>query len=760
MRRLRADRRAQTAGWLLVFAGLAFGLRVGISYDAVFGHDFVRFVEHDAWYHMRLVDATVRHFPYRIWFDPYLVHPGGEPVNAGPFFDWVIGGAALLIGLGSPSSHLVDVVGAYVPAVFGALFGVPVYVLGRELFSRRAGLWAAFIVAILPGQILLRSMLGYTDHHCAETLLSTLTLMWIVLALDPSRPVRRRFWLSAGGGVTLGCYLLTWGGGSVFVLIVVASAAASLVIQRAREDSADRLPLILAPAFVIAAMMVAPWIATRPYFGYDIAALLGGLALLVALHAWGVATSWYRHAQLVYVMGLAAAIGLCLSLAYISLDGWSGLAREVGRISPWRPAGYVREATPLLKSPDRFPLPLWNDFVTGLFLAILGLVWYLVRPRAIISTRGMLLFLWTGILLVATLGQVRFAYYLAVNVALLSGFACDEMLRSIEGSAHRWRGLARMATGAALLLIVTVPAGARIRNQWGSEYSLSDDWYDALQWLQSNSPEPFDVGDAYYRTDLESLDRAATRNSYGVLAWWDYGYWITRVAHRAPNTNPKQTQVHEVASFLVAESPDEAAKVLDALDSRYVIVDALLQFEVVDEGTARGGFFAGVAFSAGRKPSDYCQQFELPGDESQVLQQTYCFPRYYQTMAVRLYAFGGRAITPRSVTAISWTDQDRRGRHVKRLVSQMTFGTFDEASRFIAAQPSEHWQIASADPLVSCVPLDALTGFEAVFQSLGHQRTKSGAQGPSAVQIYKYLPATHPPVASAAVPAASSEQRH
>ena len=53
---------------------------------------------------MRLVDATVRHFPHRIWFDPYLVWPGGEWVNAGPFFDWVIAGAALLIGLGSPSA--------------------------------------------------------------------------------------------------------------------------------------------------------------------------------------------------------------------------------------------------------------------------------------------------------------------------------------------------------------------------------------------------------------------------------------------------------------------------------------------------------------------------------------------------------------------------------------------------------------------------------------------------------------------------------
>ena len=124
-----------------------------------------------------------------------------------------------------------DVVGACAPAVIGALTGVPVYVIGRELFSRRAGLWAAFIVGVLPGQILMRSCSGFTDHHCAETLLSTTAVMWIVLALDATAP-RQRLRLSGGAGVTFGCYLLTWGGGSLFVLIVVVAMGLRLILQR------------------------------------------------------------------------------------------------------------------------------------------------------------------------------------------------------------------------------------------------------------------------------------------------------------------------------------------------------------------------------------------------------------------------------------------------------------------------------------------------------------------------------------------------
>jgi len=728
----RTDTR--TAAFLLACGGLALTLRIGISYNAVFGHDFVRFIETDAWYHMRLVDATVRHFPHRIWFDPYLAWPGGEWVNAGPFFDWLIAGLALLIGLGSPSSRLVDVVGAYVPPLLGALTVVPVYVLGRELFSRRAGLWAAFIVGVLPGQIMTRSLLGFTDHHCAETLLSTTVLMWFVLAANALAP-RQRLWRSVAAGITLGCYLLTWGGASLFVLIVAVAMGLVLILQRIGLAAVDDLLRIVVPAFAAAALMVVPWITTRPYFGYGVAGLVGGVLLLFALRAWGNVTATRRGGLVVYFVGLAASAGLCLALAYVGRGGWNGLAQEIARLSPWRSAGYVSEAMPLLRSPARYPLPLWNDFVTCLFLAVLGVFWSLLRTRPFTSFGSVLLFVWTGVLVAATIGQVRFAYYLAVNVALLAGLACDELQYSIERDRHQ---VVRWATTLILLLVVTVPAGARIRAVWGLEYTLSDDWYDALQWLQSHTPEPFESDDAYYRTDLVIPD-AAHSTAYGVLAWWDYGYWIARVAHRIPNSNPKQTQVKEVAAFLLAQGPAEAAAVLDALHSRYVIVDGVLQSVVPVEDGQHVAFFPAIAVSAGRRPTEYCEDFEVPGEQSAGSMQTYCFPAYYRSMAVRLYAFGGRAVAPASIMAISWTDQIRGARRVKRLDRQMTFGAFEEAERFIAARPAERWRIASADPLISCVPLEALTDYTPVFRSLGRQSTSRGGTGPSAVQIYEFV---------------------
>ncbi len=744
----------QTAAWLLALFGVALAVRIGITYDAVFGHDTIRFVENDAWYHMRLVDATLRHFPQRLWFDPYLVHPGGEPVDAGPFFDWVIAGVALLLGLGSPSSRLVDVVGAYVPAVMGALLCAPVYVLGRELCSRRAGRWAAFLVAVVPSQTLIRSQLGFTDHHCAETLLSTTALMWIVLALDPSRPFGRRLWLSGIGGVTLGCYLLTWSGGSLFVLVVVAAAGTSLIFQRLRGRPVENLPLLVTPALGVAAGVVVPWVGARPYFVYHVASLVLGLLVLCAVQAWGNATASYRHNRAVYLAGMAAGATMVLSLAYTARGGWSGFGLEMRRLLPWGRVAYVSEALPLLQSDARYPLPLWNEFGPCLFLAVVGGAWFLARPR-VTSARGALLAVWTGVFIAATFAQVRFTYYLGVNVALLAGFACDALIRRVElygrpsqdaldptisTTAARRRGsaVAPWALGLVLALLVTMPLAGRIQSERHKESGLSDDWSDALQWLNANTPEPFNDRDAYYRTDFD-IGPGANRpaSAYGVLAWWDYGYFIIRVARRVPNTNPRQTQAKKVASFLLAESPTEASTVLDVLGSRYIIVDARLQARLVGRRNDQDGFFAAIALAAGRTPSDYCQQVELPDDGMASRARLYCFPKYYRTMAVRLYAFGGRAMTPSSVTAVSWTDHERGGRRVKRLAGERAFASYEEATRFIASRPAGHWRIASPDPLTSCVPLEALPEYRQVFRSLGQLPASGSRFGPALVQIYE-----------------------
>src|SRR4030042_768053 len=141
-----------------IFFGVALYIRVALPYDKVFVGDWIKFTGVDAYYFMRIVDNLVHNFPHLITFDPYSIYPGGSGISNLQFWPYLISGVAWLFGFGSPSQHTVDVVGVYFPAVLGALTTIPVYFIGKTLFNRWAGVIAAGLVGIYPGELVGRAV--------------------------------------------------------------------------------------------------------------------------------------------------------------------------------------------------------------------------------------------------------------------------------------------------------------------------------------------------------------------------------------------------------------------------------------------------------------------------------------------------------------------------------------------------------------------------------------------------------------------------
>ena len=146
---------------IFVFA-LALYIRTVLPYDAVFRDGIVGFAADDAVFHMRLVENLLNpeNFPHKIWFEVFTLFPYGQNLHFGPLWTYMIAITSLILGAGSPTLELTRTVGAYFPGVFGALVVFPVYFIGREVFDRRVGLLAAFMVAVMPGQFLNRSVMG------------------------------------------------------------------------------------------------------------------------------------------------------------------------------------------------------------------------------------------------------------------------------------------------------------------------------------------------------------------------------------------------------------------------------------------------------------------------------------------------------------------------------------------------------------------------------------------------------------------------
>ncbi|BCS35509.1 hypothetical protein TBR22_A47400 [Luteitalea sp. TBR-22] len=727
---------AHAPAWTLALVIVAFLIRLLPPWLAVFGEDHVSFLESDAWYHMRLVDALLHDFPWRIWHDAYLVHPGGEPVNAGPMFDWLVALPAWILGLGAPTARLTDVVGAVVPPVIGALTVVPVVGLGARLFSMRAGLWAGLLFAAMPGQTLQRSLLGFTDHHCAETLFSTTALLFLVRGLVDSTHRRRDAFLAGGA---LGFYLLTWGGGVFIVVLVVAWAILAMAARIWRSAGLDDITTVVTPMLGVAGVMVLPWARTRPHFAYQLGAIAGGLLVLVALRAAAAQASrrgWSRG-RLLAALGGAAL--LAIGVAALAMgDSLGSLRGDVARVSPFRTDTVVTEARPLLASPRLMkPVPLWREFGIGTVLAALGAgVLAGAASPATGAARG-LFALWTVVALGATVGQVRFTYYLGVNVALLSGVALERLLATTAR-----RPSLRLA-GAAIAVAAIVGPGAPELLAMRSSVAWPDrNWVDALTWMQGNTPEPFGDPAAYLASHV---DRPS---AYGVLAWWDSGYWITRIARRVPVTNPRQTAMQDVARFLVATDVAEARHVLDRLGARYVIVDAQLQVRLPGERRLPG-FFSAIERTAGGDGTPRCESFV--DRRNGMRTDLWCAPEYHQAMAMRLYLHGARAVT--DVTPVRVV-RFRRRRGAREVQHSWDFPDLATARSFAAAQDDPTTiRVVCPDLLRSCVPLPALPEFVSRYRSLGTEG--AALNGPALVHVFEYRPDIAP-----SVPANAPTTRH
>jgi oligosaccharyl transferase (archaeosortase A-associated) len=779
---------------------IALVIRIVLPYNNVLGGDWVRFAETDPWYHMRIIENLVHHFPYRIAFDPYTYFPHGQSIAFAPFFDLLVAFFAWVIGLGSPTQHTLNLVGAYSPAVLGALVIIPVYFIGKELFSRKAGLFSAALVAILPGELLTHTLLGDTDHHVGEILFSTITALFFILALKKAKEkdltfdrIRNKEWrnirkpliYAALTGIALGLYCLTWVGALLFVLILFSSILLLYIIDHLRGKSTDYLCIIGVPIFLIALIMITPFLNQILYNRLEIASLTVALLGFVVLSGVSrVMTS--RKIKPPYYLLALAVLGL-VGLGLFRIADASLYHSMWSKFSVFRPNTSlltVAEARPLFEAYGPFSLsPAWGQFTTGLIIAPIALILILYAVIKKASAEKIFLLVWSVVMIVATIGQIRFSYYLTVNVALLGGYFCWMIPGWISGGLH-WLGLResggskvdaetkeklrkekkrkararrkgkvkaerrwlegvgsylkpKYASGALSVLIVFFlafypnirPAIHTARQPSGP----TEDWHTALVWMRDNTPDPFQDPAFFYERYEKPADGENynyPQSAYGVMSWWDYGHWITDIAHRIPIANPFQAGAVDAAQYLLSQNETLAEPY--RLGSKYVIIDTAMITTIIK-------FYAMPVF-AGQSVSQYYEIYYMQSGSTLTPVVVY-YPAYYQTMVVRLYNFAGQEVTPSDSTwVIQYTGQTTTNGYKIISGTPQMFHTYEEAEAYIASQSSpSDYRIVGNSPFASPVPLEKLEHYTLIHQSPTTVVTV-GERSISNVEIFEYTP--------------------
>jgi oligosaccharyl transferase (archaeosortase A-associated) len=360
--------------------------------------------------------------------------------------------------------------------------------------------------------------------------------------------------------------------------------------------------------------------------------------------------------------------------------------------------------------------------------------------------KNWLLFLvWTLVMLALTLGQRRFAYYLVVNIALLSAYLSWQIIwlagiRKMavkpvetpipvrEGKAKAKKKESRRdrpgvavyfiyaaLAGVVLFFVVFFPNISKATEMTTPEeapYAPSDAWMSSLLWMKDNTPDPFGDPDAYYRL-YEAPPPGETfkypASAYGVTSWWDYGYWITQIAHRLPSANPGQepARILNVANLFLSDNESSLRALMEKMDSSYVIIDNL---------TTRSKFWAVITWA--KQPQEKYYDIYYVPYQGQLQAVQFYHAAYYRTLAVRLYNFDGKAVTDVKPAVITYVDQvSDQGISYKQVTDAKEFTSYQEALDYLNSQESGNHLIVGVSPFVSPVPLEAVPDYQLIHSS-------------------------------------------
>jgi len=132
----------------------------------------------DPYYHYRSTNYVVQNVPFTMPFDPWTGFDVGTRVGQfGTILDQIVGTAALVIGLGSPSQETIVLTTLFSGPVLAMLCAIPMYLVGKRLGGRFGGIVAVVVLALSPGQFLSRSVAGYYGHHVTEVLFTLIALV-------------------------------------------------------------------------------------------------------------------------------------------------------------------------------------------------------------------------------------------------------------------------------------------------------------------------------------------------------------------------------------------------------------------------------------------------------------------------------------------------------------------------------------------------------------------------------------------------------
>jgi len=651
----------------------------------------------DPLYNLRQVEQMLANNLGYAWFDPMVLYPSGSTIYWGPLFPMIIAIGCMITG--ATTRPEIIAVGLVIPAIMAAAIVVIMYWVGKSCGDWKTGLLASGFTAIVTGQFFYRSLYGYMDHHIAEVLFSTLFCLFYMYALLSEKEkiidlkniqtYKRTIVFSALTGIAYLLGLFVMPTMILFAMIAGIFTVIQFVIDVHKKRTSEYLVIINFVVFAVAALGLFLFgfkdssIGLSTYSIGHVFAYIGliigtGLLYLIARYLKG--KEWYVYPTVLIACGIFIALALfvispaifnLLIGSFFAFFGQQAITNTVQEARGWG----LEMA--------------WITFNYGLLLMVGGILVMAYKNLRDEHPEQVFVLVWSLIMLFSTWQHVRYEYYLAINIALLSA-ACvsfvwtkghGDLYRLVSGissntsqerlvdeppaRSKKSKKSIKQSTGhprsnylmVGLIFIIVIlgilfaytSVSFSYNNAVANPINMNPDWRESLDWLGNNTPDP---GVNYY-TIFDPKTFKFPEESYGVMSWWDYGHMITYISKRIPNANPFQQGVAGgtgAADYFMSPSEETANGILDYLGTRYIITDIEMD---------TGKFWAmSTWYNSSLATAPYQMTLLAPGRNNPNSYEPVLMNKqaYYLTTVSRLHNFDGSMTPASNVYYIEYAD--------------------------------------------------------------------------------------------------------
>lgn len=698
-----------------------------IGYLNLHGYPIVLY--EDPWYSIRQIEQIVHNFPSFAWFDPFLNFPAGKDIFWGPIFPVSAALFSLLFGAVT-QSEIIQVVSWIPPLVLIPM--IPVcYIIGKNIWNKKAGFLAAILVCFVSGEFLFRTQYGYVDHHCFETLFFFAFIAFYLLTIKNSLQKSGSTLISKNGvifalisGV---CFYLGILNMPTMLISGVIISIFTLIYSLFSESRKDLFRLGQIHTIIFGFFTLLYTIYGFHYPGLALQGYSFGLVLaafLIILGTWYLYMLWYvtqkiKYSKNAYYSLIGASIALFILIINFNSFLSSLIINNLGIIlSDAFSSSYISELKPISIS------AALSQYNIGLILSIIG-VFILLKKYKDENAPAVLLILVSSIIITyISFNQIRYQYYEGPIIVLLSAITLERVFfilskrispSSIDekktSSANKNFKSLVIKKSPFLMIGVIITVFIILSSQVTISYlvivpenSVTEEKVQSLLWLKENSLAP----GINYTTIYEKEGFQYPDNSYTILTWWGDGHQVTALSQRMPMATPLQDMgAHASTEFYLAENESFAEEIIRIYKPNYVIVD-------IDLYSLYPQIKAWVN-NPQIKKDQVKILYSLPEKSGSISHEWFGMTdSFFESMFVRLYQFDGSVITAEEKNNFTYIDMPYGNSLRSVVIPDEKIGTIS------AIEGTENLKQnieVSFNSTRSTIDLPALTEYRLIYES-------------------------------------------